>query len=300
MNTRFIVALIITIMHVISAHRVEAQQPSTVPSSCPIWLPSGPGLHHWVATNRPFYSPVAIYYTTKAGGDGWIQNSGSVQSFSTLAQFQGYLASEGMRLVSSIKTNAKAGSSIRFNTTIYYVNLPYDLGLSINVTNVCTVEQVNSNSFIGLPARWEAGIVPVSGLERFTVEVSDPPYRYTWTPTSAVASPAGIYPQERTTHDLIVLNSWYALKSDSRVRYTVEAGGVTSSYTQLGSTISPPVVKMLPGARLQVSMSPGTETTVEATQDFVTWNKVATFYGTSTVFDIDRTAPHRFFRAYSN
>ena len=265
----------------------------------------------WAVTNRMwYYDHASLSMNTAWRVDfkaGAVVQSTAGALFTSYDNFVDVIASVGPYLLDGLKkmtAKIDPDEDIELKVVHLYIDWPANLGaVGINLQkNLGKLADITLDSFKGFEMPLKQAVVRVQGLEKLEIAVeSDPPYTYSW--PSNVANPSYGYAKEQTKSNIVALSSWYSI-GEYRARFTITAGGVTREYTQLGFPIVPPVVKMLSPSELELTVTPGSDTTVEMTTDMVTWTtmrKISWYSGS----DIERVAvypvlPKQFFRARSN
>ncbi len=242
---------------------------------------------------------------TNANGYGEERGVTGYLKLNSYAEYSVSIATNAMKIVAELKKNQHYNTN---DCTVWilssiWVNVPGDSFLALRVKKVLPVSQINSNLFLDLKPTFKQVIIPVPGLQRLEIQVESPQYTYIWEDGVGLVKALGIFPGEYTTYNLLVLNTW-CLSGTNRTRVSITANGQTKVYTQSGETLTTPGIRMLDGSRVEVSMTRGTDTTVERTSDFVTWMPVATYFWSSDespkqVLFTDPTKPNQFYRAWS-
>jgi hypothetical protein len=231
--------------------------------------------------------------------------------FTSYKDFEFCIGKFGMELVEKIKSDPRVDHSIPLSMYAYHaytdvnaetgpmgIYLSKDLGLA---------RDVSQDSFLDFKI-FSQVVVRIPNLEKFEVEVDgDKPYHFSWTSQSKKPATSGTpAPEEMTTKDFIVMQSWYSYGTTT-ARFKVTTGGVTRVYSEQGSLIVPPVLT-LSGFGVNVEFTRGRKTIVETSTNLKDWSEIMTIpedIETNSIWipyypgSSSTILPKRFFRAKS-
>jgi hypothetical protein len=175
-----------------------------------------------------------------------------------------------------------ADGSVRVYVSVVKRDANY--GSMLIDTNYVRLSGISSNSLLSMSPILEIVTIPVTNIERLTIEVDcSTHYKYTWSATApAIIEGIPLSPlKERTTNNFVVLNRWYSL-GQYKTRFTIQSGGHTNVYTQLGSLLAGPKLKMVDSSHLDVTItSSGSDTTIEVSNNLKDWRPFVTLDGLS-------------------
>jgi hypothetical protein len=253
-----------------------------VPSALPAYLPIGSerAMLDWAVTNRqwslngkPLRTETSWVINFKAGSVGVSStNLKPLNSFEEFCDETDHIVRD--LLIPALKQRQDINPEEELTLVVHHdygdrvrkVGIPVlrvDKGLG-------RLSEMKIQSFIkGFEIIYLWVVVRVQNLERFEIAVSDPDYNFIW--PSRSAKPAGTYGTELTTGEYLVLNPWYS-HGDHRVRFKVTVGGETREYTQSGSTITAPSVRVIDDSSVGVRFSKGSDTIVESSTDLEHWS----------------------------
>ncbi|GEM_PF-2985679 len=273
----------------------------------------------WIVTNRECLCSVILQFTDKNGVLQEPSNTATPTTFPKYADFVHYVLTNVTHGIQFIKSryNIDASTDINFALAIGDLDLdtyPYD-DLIVNYTNIGKLSSVSYNAVTNICPTWELAQVAADDLQRLQIHVaSTPPYDY----DSAVPDSGSVdYPEQAFSSTTLFLNQWYCVGTN-RVRISPTVGANTSTFTQAGAQLLPATVEInrsrkgssgttndvLTRASVIVSMTPGSDTTVQSTTDHVHWQSIGTSSWKSNtnemILPITLSGAHRYFRAVSN
>ena len=313
----FIIAIVLALF----AFTAKGQNPnSVVPPGLPTSLPMFANTNDvvtWLITNQPVNVNVFVHYVDIGGTNRSLSTIANPTKFSSYGAYQNFVATNAVGLVNWIKTHFSPSSQPAWIEVGVYTDpvQPVD-SISLRATNTSLNAITSTWVSNNLAPNYIWVNIPVPGLQRFTISMSNPSYAYSWNSGSQPQAipPPPIYPAERTTANWLVLNYWYCLKQ-YRTRFKVVANGVSQDYTQNGSPLLPPALSMPDPADIQITMTPGSDTTVQFTDNvangwvsssIIGWT-TNTGFATVSVNQLpqikgNKVPPslQRFFRAFSN
>lgn len=291
--------------------------PSVLPDSLPIG--SEQVMLDWAVTNRQWMqnwnplatlSQITIFFTYKDGSIGssyvsavdWVNNS--------FDEFETNVVNKGNLLLRSIKKNYKSMQIDLSKPLKVVVEISYSDGrlavdpsprVLIMEKEIGLIDTVTDDSFRNLNVKFVQSVFRFKSLERVEINIADPAYNYVW-PSGGVKTQS-VYPIEFTTSEYHVFQAWYSTNT-FKARFKVTASGETATYTQTGSKLKAPSVRVLSDRAVEVSMTPGSHTVVETSTDMVNWSVMKDIpwnlsTESQTVLVYPPNSPHRFFRAWS-
>jgi hypothetical protein len=222
--------------------------------------------------------------------------------FTSYEDYENFLQAEGMRLVIFYRGIASPGSECAIQSIVKfdYKDISYR-PLIIN-SRLGSIDQVTSNSFIGLVQEYPAVLVPVKNLEYLKIQCGDTndnwtlKYWSTW--DHGVAKTSWGSTNINASTNAFLLGSEFVLATN-RIRLTVVANGQTNQYTQKGALLRPASVTRS-GDMLEIETPCGSDIAIETSSDFMSWKTVANrpwFENTNhTSFRIDPNSPQEFYR----
>ncbi len=288
--------------------------PSVLPDSLPIG--SEQIMLDWAVTNRqwmqngnPLDTGVSIEIIPKDKDGNDMESAGSSGidiKYSSYDDFMNRMADSGMRAVYSLKKNKVVDQTrpVKILITLDHGNWETGNGLVAILIKggPILLSEITRDTFLDLKPTFFRSVVRITNLEKFEISVdSDPQYSYVW-PTNASKPASAVLPSEYNTKEFVSLNPWYSTNA-FKARFKITAGE-TATYTQTGSKLKAPSVKVLSDRVVEVSMTPGSHTVVETSVDMVNWSVMKDIpwnlsTESQTVLVYPPNSPHRFFRAWS-
>lgn len=280
-----------------------------LPDSLPMMGQGEMAIREWIVTNRTLMCSTTLIFTNKLGIKR--QSEGVFPfwtNFVSYAHFQAYT-------VNRVMVNDLPDLKSKYSPTTEPIFLLWkafykDDGDMDSYTplvfkvNLGTVDQVTSDVFINADPVIESVHIPIFNVQKLEIVVdSDPPFVYPNTPSP---SP---WPEQVSTKDGIVLCNWYCV-GDYKARIKVTANGKTRIYTQFGTALEAPKLKVIappPVVQVETTFTPGSETLIESSVDLVHWEPEVSvpwyWNGSKTIIYAGTGSqsgdPHRIFRARS-
>ncbi len=299
MKTRFLAIFVIALCF--RAVNTEAAVGSPLPNRLSIG--SDAALKEGAVTNGSRSATTLLYYTNNAGQLKVAQLPQGQLQFVSYEAFRMYAISNASKVFNAWKTNMDGGTTLRWIALIGYIepvegNAFYSLISDVKIGPISTI---TSNLFAtSLNLTNNSVIVPVSGLQGFSVEVRGV-YTNHWPTTSGrtginIVQPP---PPELTTNNVVVMNPWYCRGTNAtEVRISISAGGTTAWYTQSGDRLGPSTLSMT--NNLSCSFARGAIVQIESSTNLTSWSTVTNFSDLGKVgfisIPINRNRPREFFR----
>lgn len=278
--------------------------PVGLPASLPIGT-NEMAMRHWIITNRTCYASVTVIVTNYdgeyAGG-----NIASPTNFATYADYQQYVLSVASTALATIKMHPQISPNASVSIFICVLYDPADFFHAMNVraANIATIGTVTDACITNVSPMMEMVLVPFPNLKRLDITVdSNPPFIYS---SSSATNSFGNHYRQVYVNDMLALYSWYCMGTN-RVRITAtigsNTGDISLTYLQNGRLREPADLLSTGQTHWQLTSTPGSDTDIQATEDYTNWQKVAGVAWDSnaglTNFDLPQLTSQRFYRAVS-